>query len=183
MIARPCKAYVRRRGIRRAFRVARAAARGCALVVKLAHGAHAQSPATTAWASVGVGSAGSDGLGAGAEGWLDYRNVLLGFHSSSVSEWFGPEKNERSLLIGAAYSQRWARLMVAGGLGESRGSRSNGEQSGTRTELPMTRQPVLEASAQVFSKFAGAHVTVFNIRQGPNSYTLTSVGLVLGYLR
>ena len=131
-----------------------------------------------------AGSAGSDGLGAGAEGWLDHRNVVLGFHSSRVSDWFGPEKKERSLLIGAAYSQRWTRFMVAGGIGESRGSRSNGEQSGTRTELPMTHRPAVEASAQLlFSRFLGAHATVFSIPEGPNSYALMSGGLVLGYLR
>ena len=175
---------VRRLALRPLLRVRRTTS-GVALVAGLAHSAPAQSPSTpSAWGSASVGSAGDDGLGAAAEGWFNYGSLAVGVHSSSADRWYGARKREQSLLVGVTHTDHLLRVVVAGGLASSSGSRSNGEQSGTRTNLAERQTYALEASAQfLFSPYVGAHVTWFAIPRGENAYTLVTLGLVVGALR
>jgi hypothetical protein len=158
----------------------------CALLACLpsALGAQRAQPAPTVWIGAGVGSAGSAGIGGGAEGWVAYRHLAVGMHDSSVDQWYGRHRSERSVLAGFTYDVSTLRLLAAAGVGRTDGTRSNGEQSGTRTQLPESRQAAFDVSLDwVFSRFVGLHASHFQIQGAQLGYGLTTLGFVAGKLR
>jgi hypothetical protein len=138
----------------------------------------------TIWIAGGLGGALNGGLVGEWEAWVAHGPLALGVHSSSDDQIFEDYKHERSLLGGARIPLGRLDVLFAAGSAVTGGSRSNGEQSGSRTTFPTERVALFELAGDWnFSRNVGVHTTWFAVSGGQSAYRALVIGLTLGKLR
>ncbi len=95
----------------------------------------------------------------------------------------GPDTREKAALVGLRARSKHAFALVGVGAGTMSGSRSNGEQSGTRTVFGDQPSVAYGAEAAITYYVIGIGLDVFGASGHRTSYSGVALSIQLGYVK
>jgi hypothetical protein len=138
--------------------------------------------AQNAWISAGFG-AGTNGFGEVVSGWFSGGGWVVGIRTSSASGFFSPEYHDRALILGIRARSGHLQTLLGAGPGRIGGSRSNGEQSGTRSSYADESSVGLAAEAGWTSSLIGIGLSAFGAKGPTLSFGGIALAIQLGWMR